>query len=156
MPGRVDTASRLVRAPASTIYRAFATPDAMNAWLPPRGMTGSVRGFAFHEGGGYRLRLTYREERHTPGKTSANSDEAEVRLLRLVPDKCIEQAVVFDSDDPAYSGEMRIAWTFESAHDGTLVTVRCENVPGGIRPEDHQAGLNSTLENLAAFAERNT
>lgn len=156
MPGRVDTASRLVRASASTIYRAFATPDAMNAWLPPRGMTGSVRGFAFREGGGYRMRLVYGEERHTQGKTSEDSDEAEVRFISLVPDERIEHAVVFDSGDPAFSGEMRIAWTFEPGPNGTLVTVRCENVPGGIRPEDHQAGLNSTLENLAAFAERNT
>jgi uncharacterized protein YndB with AHSA1/START domain len=155
MSGRVDTASRLIRAPASAIYRAFATPAAMNAWLPPRGMTGSVRGFAFREGGGYRVRLVYRDEQHARGKTSEDSDEAEVRFLRPVPHERIEQAVVFDSGDSAYSGEMRVAWTFEPAPNGTLVTVRCENVPGGIRPEDHQAGLNSTLENLAAFAEGN-
>jgi len=33
------------------------------------------------------------------------------------------------------------------------VTVRCEDVPAGIRPEDHQAGLASTLNNLAEFVE---
>jgi hypothetical protein len=37
--------------------------------------------------------------------------------------------------------------------DGTLVTIRCEDVPTGIAAEDHQAGLNSTLVNLAAFVE---
>jgi hypothetical protein len=36
------------------------------------------------------------------------------------------------------------------------VTVRCENVPAGIQADDHQAGLKSTLSNLAAFAERGT
>jgi hypothetical protein len=34
------------------------------------------------------------------------------------------------------------------------VRVRCENVPAGIRPQDHAAGIASSLENLAAYAER--
>ena len=156
MSTRVDTASKLIRASASTIYRAFATPDAMERWLPPQGMTGSVLAFSFREGGAYRMRLTYDEAQHTPGKTSEDADEVEVRLVRLVPNECIEQAVKFDSEDPAFSGEMRITWILESAQNGTLVTVRCEDVPAGIRPEDHQAGLRSTLDNLAAFAERDT
>ena len=49
---------------------------------------------------------------------------------------------------------MRIVWAFEPDEGGTRVTVRCEDVPVGIRPEDHQAGLNSTLDNLAAYVER--
>jgi hypothetical protein len=77
----------------------------------------------------------------------------EMRFTKLVADKCIEQAVTFDSEDPAFSGEMKILWTLEPMQDGTLVTVRCENVPSGIRPEDHEAGLNSSLENLTAFCE---
>jgi hypothetical protein len=48
---------------------------------------------------------------------------------------------------------MRITWVLEPARDGTLVTVRCDDVPSGIRAEDHQAGLTSTLDNLAAFVE---
>ena len=110
--------------------------------------------FAFREGGGYRMRLTYKESQHTPGKTSENSDEVEIRFVKLVPDERIEQAVTFNSHDSAFSGEMRMTWTLESAQNGTLVTVRCEDVPAGIRPEDHQAGLKSTLSNLAMFAER--
>lgn len=37
--------------------------------------------------------------------------------------------------------------------EGTEVTIVCEDVPEGIRQEDHEAGLNSTLENLAVFTE---
>ena len=68
---------------------------------------------------------------------------------------CIVQAAVFESEDPAFAGEMQISWRFEPADDGqhTRVTVRCEDVPSGIGEEDHQAGLRSTLENLAAFVE---
>jgi uncharacterized protein YndB with AHSA1/START domain len=89
-------------------------------------------------------------------KTSEDADEVEVRFVRLVPHERIEQAVTFESDDPAFSGEMRIVWILDSVQEGTLVTVRCENVPAGIEAEDHQAGLKSTLSNLTAFAERGT
>jgi uncharacterized protein YndB with AHSA1/START domain len=157
MSGRVDSAAKLVRASPSAVYRAFATPDAMETWLPPQGMTGRMLEFAFREGGSYRMRLTYNESRHTPGKTSEHADEVEVRFIRLVPDERIEQAVTFSSEDPAFAGEMRIIWTLEPAPNGaTLVSVRCEDVPVGIRHDDHEAGLKSTLENLAAFAERGT
>lgn len=150
---RVDTRSRLIRASASAIYQAFATAGAVMAWLPPEGMTGSMLEFAFRENGGYRLRLTYKDPQGMPGKTSADADEVEVRFTRLVPDKQIEQAVTFESDDPAFLGEMQMAWILAPGQEGTLVTVRCENVPAGIDEEDHQVGLASTLANLAAFVE---
>jgi uncharacterized protein YndB with AHSA1/START domain len=117
-------------------------------------MTGTMRTFAFREGGIYRMRLAYDDPQHLPGKSSADADEVEVRFVRLLPDERIEQAVTFESDDPAYTGEMRIAWILDPVQGGTRVTVRCENVPEGITAQDHQAGLASTLGNLAAFAEK--
>jgi uncharacterized protein YndB with AHSA1/START domain len=150
---RIDRASKLIRAPASTIYQAFANPGAMERWLPPRGMTGRMLDFDFRNGGSYRMRLTYDEPAHAQGKTSGHSDEVSVRFASLVEDRCIEEVVRFDSDDPAFSGEMRITWNFEPAGEGTLVSVRCEDVPNGISAVDHEAGLNSTLRNLAKLAE---
>jgi uncharacterized protein YndB with AHSA1/START domain len=154
MSKRVDTASILIRASASRIYQAFATAAAMEAWLPPEGMAGTMLAFGFHEGGTYRMRLAYKEARHAPGKTSEDADEVKVRFVKLVPHERIEQAVNFESDDSSFSGEMKIAWTLEPVDEGTRVTVRCEDVPVGISAEDHRAGLRSTLSNLAAFAER--
>ena len=153
MPKRVDSASKLIRASAARIYQAFATRTAMETWLPPQGMTGRMLNFAFREGGAYRMRLTYNEPQHAAGKTSADADEVEVRFIKLVEGERIEQAVNFNSKDSAFSGEMRMTWVLEPLPGGTLVTVSCENVPQGIRPEDHQAGLISTLDNLATFAE---
>jgi hypothetical protein len=49
---------------------------------------------------------------------------------------------------------MNMTWTFTAVAGGTNVTVRAEDVPAGIRPEDHKAGFKSTLENLAAFVEK--
>lgn len=45
-------------------------------------------------------------------------------------------------------------WILEDVPGGTNVTIVCENVPEGIRKEDHDTGLRSTLENLAAFTEK--
>ena len=153
MTTRIDSASRLVSASPKAVYRAFARPGAMERWIPPSNMRGEMLHFDFREGGSYRMRLTYAEPQQRQGKTSADSDEIEVRLTRLEDGRRIEQEVIFESEDPAFSGTMRMTWTFQSDGNGTLVTVRAENVPEGIRPEDHAAGLNSSLENLAGFVE---
>ena len=61
--------------------------------------------------------------------------------------------MTFESDRPEFAGEMTITWTFDGANGGTDVTVTCEHVPEGIRPEDHAEGLASSLANLARFTE---
>ena len=76
-----------------------------------------------------------------------------VRLVRLDQGRRIEQEVAFEGDEPRFSGVMRMVWTFQPDRAETLVTIRAENVPPGISPEDHEAGLNSSLANLAAFVE---
>lgn len=81
------------------------------------------------------------------------SDAVQGRFVELVPDRLIAQVVTFDSDDPAFAGEMKITWTFVPAPEGTRVEVRCENVPRSISPEDHAARLASSLANLAKFCE---
>ncbi|MCH8533415.1 MAG: SRPBCC domain-containing protein [Saccharospirillum sp.] len=153
MTPRIDSASRLISASPQTVYRAFAEPGAMERWLPPDDMTGKMLNFDFREGGSYRMLLTYAAPQQGQGKTSEDSDEVEVHLTKLEDGRKIEQEVTFESEDPSFSGVMRMIWTFQSQDDGTHVTIRAENVPEGIRPEDHDAGLNSTLEKLARFVE---
>lgn len=153
MTGRTDQASRTIQASPSELYRAFADPVAMESWLPPAGMTGHMESFDFRDGGSYRMRLTYDDEGRGSGKSTTDADDVEVTFVRLVEDRRIEQAVTFDSDDPRFSGVMRMTWTFTPVPGATEVAVRCENVPEGIRAEDHAAGLSSTLENLARFVE---
>src|SRR5690606_34911939 len=87
------------------------------------------------------------------GKSTSDSDEVEVRLTKLEDGRQIEQEVAFEREDPAFAGVMRLIWTFQSKEHGTLVTVEAHDVPEGIRPEDHEAGLNSSLENLSRFVE---
>jgi len=46
---------------------------------------------------------------------------------------------------------MTIITTLSPVADGTEVTIRCEDVPERIRPEDHRRGIAPALENLSAF-----
>jgi uncharacterized protein YndB with AHSA1/START domain len=151
MTPRIDSASRVVQASPMEVYRAFAEPGAMERWLPPTGMTGRMLHFDFREGGSYRMRLAFDDPEAGRGKTSDDADEVLVALVRLQEGRAIEQEVVFDAEDPAFAGTMRMVWSFEAVGGGTRVTVQAENVPPGISPEDHAAGLESTLENLEAF-----
>ncbi len=48
---------------------------------------------------------------------------------------------------------MTMTWNLAAVPEGTKVAILCENVPEGIRQEDHDAGLRSTLENLAPYTE---
>lgn len=152
--GRVDSASRIIKAPPHTIYRALIDPEAIAAWRPPEGMKGEMLAFEGREGGLYRMSLTYIGTEHDlRGKTTEHADVVEGRFLELVPDRRVVEVVEFESDDPAFAGSMTITTALAAVPGGTEVTIRCENVPDGIRPEDHQEGMASTLANLAAFTE---
>ncbi len=151
---RTDRASRFIKASAPAIYRAFVDPQALVAWLPPEGMKGRIDTFEPRRGGAFRMALTYIGRDHaTPGKTSDHSDVVEGRFLELVPDERIVQRIEFQSEDPEFAGPMTMIWTLTPLAGGTEVCVICENVPAGIRKDDHDAGLKSSLANLAAFTE---
>lgn len=151
---RTDTASLLVAASPEALYGAFADGPTLMKWLPPTGMTGTVHEYDFREGGSYRFELTYRADASGGGaggggKSSASSDVTRGRFVALVPGRRVVQSAAFDSDDERFQGEMTITWSFEPAESGTRVTVEATNVPPGIRKEDHDAGLRSSLANLA-------
>jgi len=152
--GRTDTASRVIRASPQVIYRALLDPKAVVRWRPPSGMKAHVYAFDAREGGAFRMSFAYTEANHeTRGKTSADEDVFEGRFLELVPDQRVVELIEFQSDDPTFAGAMTVTTSLCAVNGGTEVTIRCDNVPEGIRPEDHDAGMASTLENLAAYTE---
>lgn len=148
---RTDRASRVITASTQTIYRALLDPKAVVAWLPPKGMKGHIHVFEPVSGGSYRMTLTYESEHGTRGKTSQHEDVVQGRFIELVPDERVVQSAEFESEDPAFAGTMTMTWSLAAVPGGTEVTITCENVPQGIRKEDHDEGLRSTLTNLAAF-----
>jgi uncharacterized protein YndB with AHSA1/START domain len=146
--------SQVIKASREVLYRAFNDPEALAVWLAPEGMTGKVHEFDGRVGGGYRMSLFYpSSEQVYRGKTSEREDRFTARFVELTPPTRIVEAVTFDSDDPAFSGEMTMVVTLEERNGGTEVTFLFENIPPGIRPEDNDAGTRSTLEKLARFVE---
>ena len=151
---RVDSGSRLIAADPHTIYTAMIDAGGVAQWLPPSDMTGRILEFDPRPGGTFRMELIFRDKTHaTPGKTSADSDLVEGRFVRLTLDREIVQCATFQSDDPAFGGEMTMTWTLVPECGGTRVTVTATNAPPGISADDHQTGLNSSLANLAAYTE---
>jgi uncharacterized protein YndB with AHSA1/START domain len=117
-------------------------------------MTGEVHAFNAHDGGTFRMSLTYQEPEHSPrGKTSDDRDTVQGRFIKLVPYERIVESVAFESEDPAFAGEMTITWTVAEVGAETEVSVLCENIPVGVRPEDNETGSRSSLQKLAAFIE---
>jgi uncharacterized protein YndB with AHSA1/START domain len=153
-PGRTDTASRIIVAKPRAIFRAFLDAESVASWRPPHGMTARIEAFEPRIGGGYRMAFVYADPANAGrGTSSANEDMVEGHFVELLPDERIVEDVRFVSDDPAVAGTMRVTTVITPTSGGTKVSFICENVPPGITAEDHQAGMASTLKNLAAFIE---
>src|SRR5699024_1022223 len=135
--GRIDSVVRIIPFSPSALYQSFLNPNSLVEWMPPEGMSAKVDRFSPEVGGGYQMVLTYEQADSISGKTSDNTDEIEAKFLELIPNKKIVSSGVFDSDDSIYSGEMLMTWYFEEIDEGTKVTVVAENVPRGIKKEEH-------------------
>jgi uncharacterized protein YndB with AHSA1/START domain len=117
-------------------------------------MKAEIYTFDAREGGGYRMAFVYTgDDPEARGKTTEQADVFKGTFVELVPNARIVERVEFQSDNPAYGGAMTIATTLREMPGGTQVQIVCENVPEGITEADHQAGMASTLANLAAFVE---
>ena len=153
-PGSTRT-SRVIDAPRDIIYRAFIDPAALELWMAPDEMTGTVHAHDGRVGGGYTMSLTYSEsEPGQPGKSSDREDRYTARFDELSPPGRIVEVITFDTTDPAFAGEMTMTVTLAETNGGTEVTILFENIPPGIRPEDNDAGTRSSLAKLARYVER--
>lgn len=146
--------SRVINASREALYRAFTDPVALAVWQAPGEMTAKVHEFDARVGGGYRMSLFYPEtEQEIRGKTAEREDRFTARFVEFTPPSRIVQAISFDSADPAFAGEMTMAVTLEESDGGTEVTIVFGHIPPGIRPEDNDAGTQSSLEKLASYVE---
>lgn len=150
--GRTDVGSRVIHASPSVLYWAYLTPQSVAQWRAPKGMTGQVLAFEAKSGGRFRMAFVY-DDPQRRGKTSGQADVFEGQFHELIPGKRIVEKIRFESADPSLAGVMTIVTTFTPVSGGTRVDVRIEDVPPGIGEADHQAGIRSSLENLARFTE---
>jgi uncharacterized protein YndB with AHSA1/START domain len=146
--------SKFIRAPIEIIFSAFTDPQSLAYWLAPGEMTAKVHNFDLRIGGGYTMSLFYPDsEKDFPGKTSGKEDRFTARFLEITPNKKIIEAINFDTSNPEFKGEMIMEVSFEEITGGTTVTILFKNIPPGIRPEDNEAGTNSSLAKLARHVE---
>jgi phosphinothricin acetyltransferase len=144
--------STTIRAPGAAVYQACLDPDALARWRVPDNMDAHVLAFEPRVGGAFRMSLVYKDTEPSPGgKTSAGTDTFQGRFVELVPGEKIVEVVEFESEDPAFAGEMTLTTSFADTGEATEITVRCENIPPGVRPEDNEEGTRQSLRKLAAL-----
>jgi uncharacterized protein YndB with AHSA1/START domain len=141
-----------VNAPRSAVYHALIDAESVATWMVPIGMTSRIHLFEPHEGGRFRISLTYDSDER-PGKTSGSTDTYHGRFVKLVPDEQVVQLIEFESDDPMMQGEMTVSFTLSDFAGGTKVVAAHDNVPPGVSPADNETGWRMALEKLAKLVE---
>jgi uncharacterized protein YndB with AHSA1/START domain len=151
--GAVTRVSRRIAAPREKVYEALLDPDAIARWRVPEGMRSEVHLFEPHEGGAFRVSLTY-DAPDAVGKTSGRTDTYHGRFLALRPDEQIVEAIEFETGEQDLRGEMTITTTLDAAGDGTELTMLHEGLPAGVSPQDNETGTQMALAKLAAMLEQ--
>lgn len=144
--------SRHINTPRAKVYQALIDAQAVASWMVPDGMTSYVHTFEAHEGGAFRISLTYDVSSGT-GKTTAHTDTYHGHFVKLVPNEQVVQALEFETDDPQMRGEMTSTFTLTDADGGTNVLGVHANVPPGVAPADNELGWRMALDKLATLVE---
>lgn len=150
---RLDQASRTILATPKAIYQAMTNAEALVNWRPPQDMTGHFDAFDPRPDGCYRMTLFYADNRQGAGKSAPDRDIVNGRFVEMLPFERIVEEVQFETGNAAFFGTMRVTTTLAPVAGGTKVSIMCEDVPVGIKAEEHAAGIASTLKNLALFVE---
>jgi len=130
----------------------IGTISTIATWRVPTGMTSYVHSFNAHEGGSFRISLTYDAPTGT-GKTTPQTDTYRGHFVRLVPNEQVVEVLEFETTDPELRGEMTITTTLADADGGTDVLVVHEGIPDGVATIDNETGTRMSLANLAALVE---
>lgn len=143
---------RDIRAPRAAVYRALLDAAAVQQWMVPDSMSSHVHAYEPHEGGSFRISLTY-DEPTTAGKTDAQTDTFHGTFLELVPDTKVVQAIEFETDDPDLQGEMRVTYELADVEGGTRVIGTHEHLPPGVLAADNELGWRMSMDKLARLVE---
>jgi uncharacterized protein YndB with AHSA1/START domain len=141
----------MIPAPITEVYAALVDPEALSAWVPPGDMTGTIERFEPRPGGSYRMVLRYPDHSPSQGRTTSDTEVVEARFIDLVSNRRVVYPVDVVSDDPDDSEAMTMRRELTDTDGGTLVKITADNVPDAVSAHDHAAGLESSLEKLAAY-----
>ena len=146
------TVRQLIRAPRERVFAALVDPAAVARWRFPQGMTCQVHEFDAREGGALHVSLTYAAA-DRPGKSEGRTDTYRGRFARLVPGELLVEVDEFETDDPAFGGEMTITISLADAEAGTELVAVHDGVPEGVASADNEAGWRESLGRLAELVE---
>jgi uncharacterized protein YndB with AHSA1/START domain len=153
-PANSSRTTAFIKASREAVYRAFLDPEALVAWQVPGVMIAKVHEFEARPGGGYRMPLLYSAtEQEFRGKSAEWEVRFTARFVELTPPSRVVETISFETDDPAFAGEMTMEITLEERDGGAEATMAFANIPPGIRPEDNDAGPRSSREKLARYLE---
>ncbi len=143
--------SRIIAAPAAKIFKALTDPRAIERWQVPGEMTGRVSNFELKVGSSYSMSLFYPKGTEGMGKTAQGEDRFISRFLVIEEPYRLVQSVEFVTDDPAFSGKMKMEVVLAEIGDKTKVSFIFTDIPKGIAPSDNEQGTESSLEKLAQY-----
>lgn len=149
------TSTRLVQhvnAPRSAVYHALLDAESVATWMVPTGMSSKIHMFEPHEGGRFRISLTYDDPQRS-GKTTASTDTYHGTFVKLVPDEQVVQLIEFETLDPMMKGEMTVTLTLSDSAAGTELRATHDNLPPGVPPADNELGWRISLDKLAKLVE---
>ncbi|HKS52038.1 MAG TPA: SRPBCC family protein [Pseudonocardiaceae bacterium] len=146
--------SRHIRAPRSVVYRALLDATAIAKWRVPIGMSSHVHNFNAHEGGSFRISLTY-DAASGIGKSAPNTDTYHGHFVRLVPGEKVVERFEFETSDEKLHGVMTMTTTLTDADGGTDIFVVHEGIPDGVPAADNETGMRMALDKLARLVEEN-
>ena len=141
-----------INAPRAVVYQALIDPLAVEKWRVPDGMTCHVHSFEPREGGTIRVSLTHGAA-DGAGKTDPQTDIYNGRFLKLVPQVQVVEVDEFETDNPAFRGEMKLTITLADERGGTELTAVHEGLPTGVQPSDNEIGWHMALRKLAHLVE---
>jgi uncharacterized protein YndB with AHSA1/START domain len=141
-----------IHAPRAAVYRALLDADAIQEWRVPDGMTSHVHHFDPHQGGTFRVSLSYEATDHA-GKSSTNTDTYHGHFAELVPNELVVEVFEFETPDPELVGTMTMTTTLSDHDGGTDVIVLHEGLPDAVPAADNEAGTRMALANLTRLVE---
>lgn len=143
MTNNTVTLHRVLTTTPKKIFKAFSTPNAYAAWLPPHGFLGKVHQMEFRKDGTYKMSFTNfsTDNGHSFGGT----------YVEIKPYGLIRYTSRFD--DPNLPGEMTTTVQVNKVSCGTELHIVQEGIPDAIPVEMCYLGWQESLEKLKKLVE---
>ena len=145
MPGTVNL-HRVFKATPEKVFRAFTTPDAMAAWLPPYGFLCKVNNMDAKVGGKFHMEFI--------NFTTGNGHSFGGAYLEMKTNEMLKYSDKFD--DPNMPGEMiTTVWLREVIGGNCEVKITQEGIPDMIPTDMCYMGWQDSLDKLMRLVEPN-